>query len=369
MGGTSGVSGDGERSRNGISTGDKRIGTVGSRLHDNSSGRNDTRILQDSSGILQADSTGITGTDTTREIRDTQEGISSEGAAGTVQLLQNDRTAEQSSDRDKSASTRNGRYDNAETHGEQSGIQNSGGERGLHDENTADEQLYENSRGRNSERSDIQIIGNTPYRYIAKKTYRKYPKETGLKIAEELEKSNIKFSGKVTDESITFTVGKADIDKFESISHEISGEKEKFANGEPEKSDITQADIDVLRSLEPRKSILNFTAEEISLTEKWQKRFDSDIHEKSQYYRAVNGDWRENEDSKVDIIDVEDRNADFKSVRDDIKSKNIFRGSVENKDTQWNIQISRNGLEDSVKYAFQHQDKNIYNMLYEVRAC
>ena len=366
MGGTSGVSGDGERSRNGISTGDKRIGTVGSRLHDNSSGRNDTRILQDSSGILQADSTGITGTDTTREIRDTQEGISSEGAAGTVQLLQNDRTAEQSSDRDKSASSRNGRYDNAETHGEQSGIQNSGGERGLQDENTADEQLYENSRGRNSGRSDIQIIGNTPYRYIAKKTYRKYPKETGLKIAEELEKSNIKFSGKVTDESITFTVGKADIDKFESISHEISGEKEKFANGEPEKSDITQVDIDVLRSLEPRKSILNFTAEEISLTEKWQKRFDSDIHEKSPYYRAVNGDWRENEDSKVDIINVENKAVNLNSVRNDIKDKIIYRGNVINDDSGWNIQVSRKGLEDTVHYANKNNDEATLKTLYSL---
>ncbi len=366
MGGTSGISGDVKRSGYGRETGNRTEGIVGSNIYDNSSGRNDTGILQDSSGILQADSTGITGADTTREIRDTQEGISSEGAAGTVQLLQNDRTAEQSSDRDKSASSRNGRYDNAETHGKQSGIQSGGGKRGLHDENTADEQLYENSRGRNSERSDIQIIGNTPYRYIAKKTYRKYPKETGLRIAEELEKSNIKFSGKVTDESITFTVGKADIDKFESISHEISGEKEKFANGELEKSDITQADIDVLRSLEPRKSILNFTAEEISLTEKWQKRFDSDIHKKSPYYRAVNGDWRENEDSKVDIINVEDKAVNLNSVRNDIKDKIIYRGNVINDDSGWNIQVSRKGLEDTVHYANKNNDEATLKTLYSL---
>ena len=366
MGGTSGISGDVKRSGYGRETGNRTEGIVGSNIYDNSSGRNDTGILQDSSGILQADSTGITRADTTREIRDTQEGISSEGAAGTVQLLQNDRTAEQSSDRDKPASSRNGRYDKAETHGKQSGIQSGGGKRGLHDENTADEQLYENSRGRNSERSDIQIIGNTPYRYIAKKTYRKYPKETGLRIAEELEKSNIKFSGKVTDESITFTVGKADIDKFESISHEISGEKEKFANGEPEKSDITQADIDVLRSLEPRKSILNFTAEEISLTEKWQKRFDSDIHEKSPYYRAVNGDWRENEDSKVDIINVEDKAVNLNSVRNDIKDKIIYRGNVINDDSGWNIQVSRKGLEDTVHYANKNNDEATLKTLYSL---
>lgn len=128
---------------------------------------------------------------------------------------------------------------------------------------------------------------------------------------------------------------------------------------------LTQDDIDILRTLEPRKSILNFTSEEIKLTEKWQQRFDSDIDKKSPYYRAVNGDWREHEATSVPVLTIEDRNADFKKVRDDIKSRVIERGSFINKDTNWSIQISRNGLEDTVKYGFTHNDTIIYNMIYD----
>lgn len=128
---------------------------------------------------------------------------------------------------------------------------------------------------------------------------------------------------------------------------------------------LTQDDIDILRTLEPRKSILNFTSEEIKLTEKWQQRFEADIDKKSPYYRAVNGDWREQEAASVPVLNIEDRYADFKKVRDDIKSRVIERGSFVNKDTNWHIQISRNGLEDTVKYGFTHNDKVIYSIVYD----
>ncbi|MBQ3566627.1 MAG: hypothetical protein IJA12_05555, partial [Oscillospiraceae bacterium] len=128
---------------------------------------------------------------------------------------------------------------------------------------------------------------------------------------------------------------------------------------------LTQADIDILRTLEPRKSILNFTSDEIKLTEKWQQRFEADIDKKSPYYRAVNGDWREHEATSVPVLTIEDRNVDFKKVRDDIKSRVIERGSFINKDTNWSIQISRNGLEDTVKYGFKHNDNVIYNIIYD----
>lgn len=43
---------------------------------------------------------------------------------------------------------------------------------------------------------------------------------------------------------------------------------------------VTQQDIDILRSIEPRKSVLNFTAEELQLTKDWAERFENDIHKK-----------------------------------------------------------------------------------------
>ena len=40
----------------------------------------------------------------------------------------------------------------------------------------------------------------------------------------------------------------------------------------------------------------------------------------------------------------------FIGVRDDIKNGTINRGKFTNADTGWNIQVSRHGLEDTVKY-------------------
>lgn len=130
--------------------------------------------------------------------------------------------------------------------------------------------------------------------------------------------------------------------------------------------EITQADIDILRSLEPRKSILNFSAAELTATEKWAEKFQGELSEKSPFYRLINGDWRENDETRVPIVDVADKSPTFQSVRNDIKQQVIFRGSVVNSDTDWSIQISRKGLEDTVHYANKHNDSITLNSLYNI---
>ena len=131
-------------------------------------------------------------------------------------------------------------------------------------------------------------------------------------------------------------------------------------------TEITQADIDVLRTLEPRKSILNFSADELEATEKWAKKFQDELSEKSPFYRLTNGDWRENDETLIPVIDVVDKSPTFQSVRDDIKQNVIFRGSVVNSDTDWNIQISRKGLEDTIHYSNKHNDSITLNSLYNI---
>lgn len=129
---------------------------------------------------------------------------------------------------------------------------------------------------------------------------------------------------------------------------------------------VIQQDIDILRSIEPRKSVLNFTAEELQLTKDWAERFENDIHKKSLVYRAANGEWRDKETTRAEILSISNYNVDFKKIREDIKNETIVRGVFTNNDTAWNIQISRNGLEDSVKYGFKHKDTTVYNMLYQL---
>lgn len=130
---------------------------------------------------------------------------------------------------------------------------------------------------------------------------------------------------------------------------------------------ITPNDIAALQKIEPRKSVLNFTAEELSSTSTFAEVLNADINKKSPYFRAENGEWRDSDEHTVPIIEVKDRKSDFKSVRADIKSQSITRGGVDNIDTGWKIAVSRNGLEDTVKYGFKHGDPVIYNALYYVK--
>ena len=356
------ISGDGSGIGKTIGGGKRDSGIHGSGVR-HSTGRNERELLQDGIGVLETNSGGTSSGDPSREVRNNAQELSSQSGSQGIYMAEKQRSTEQASDSRQSSGTRNGRYDSGKTQGEQSGIQRSGESGRLPENSATEKQFSENSRGRNSDRTDIQIIGNTPYRYIPQKTYRKYDTDIAAKIADKLGESGIKFSGKITAETTTITVSKADIERLEEIAHSFAAEKEKFAIGELK---ITQDDIEILRSIEPRKSILNFTAEEIKLTETWQQRFETDIHEKSPYYRALNGDWRENDESKVTVIQVEDRNVTLNSVRNDIKSQVIERGTASNIDTGWNIQISRKGLEDTVHYANKHNDTATLNSIYNI---
>lgn len=131
--------------------------------------------------------------------------------------------------------------------------------------------------------------------------------------------------------------------------------------------EITQADIDVLRTLEPRKSILNFSSAELAATEKWTEKFQSELSEKSPFYRLINGDWRENDETRVAIISFSNKKISFSEIKEDVKNYLIERGIFANSDTAWNIQVSRKGIEDTIRYAFKHNDNVSYNMLYNIK--
>lgn len=132
-------------------------------------------------------------------------------------------------------------------------------------------------------------------------------------------------------------------------------------------TEITQADIDALRTLEPRKSILNFSADELEATEKWAKKFQDELSEKSPFYRLTNGDWRENDKTRVHIISFSNKKISFSEIKEDVKNNLIERGAFANVDTGWNIQVSRKGIEDTIRYAFKHNDNISYNMLYDIK--
>lgn len=153
-----------------------------------------------------------------------------------------------------------------------------------------------------------------------------------------------------------------------------AAEAEKIA--EPFKDDespiyeevsITQADIDILRTLPARKSVLNFTDEERAITKKWADHYENEIAQKSPYFRAENGDWRVSEKTTISVIEIPTTDKDFKTADADIKSFGIARGNVVNNDTLWNIQISRRGLGDTLTYARRHNDISTFNSIYSIK--
>ena len=232
--GKEGVFGDGSGIGDTVGGGERDFWTDGSGVR-HSTGGNERELLQNGIGVLETDSAGTASGDSSREVRDNTQELSSQSESEGIRISKKQRTAEQTSDSRESSGTRNGRYDSEKTQGEQSGIQRSRESGRLSENSTDSEQFSENGGGRNSDRTDIQIIGNTLYRYIPQKTYRKYDTDIATKIADKLGESEIKFSGKIAGETTTITVSKADIVLLEEIAHKFTVEKEKFANGESRK--------------------------------------------------------------------------------------------------------------------------------------
>lgn len=228
------ISGDGSGIGKTIGGGKRDSGIHGSGIR-HSTGRNERELLQDGIGLLETDSGGTSSGDPSREVRNNAQELSSQSGSQEIYMAEKQRSTKQTSDSRQSSGTRNGRYDSGKTQGEQSGIQRSGESGRLPENSATAKQFSENSRGRNSDRTDIQIIGNTPYRYIPQKTYRKYDTDIAAKIADKFGESGIKFSGKIAGETTTITVSKADIKRLEEIAHSFTAEKEKFAIGESHK--------------------------------------------------------------------------------------------------------------------------------------
>lgn len=95
-------------------------------------------------------------------------------------------------------------------------------------------------------------------------------------------------------------------------------EQNKKATGQktapPEQSfSINAEDVEKLRSI-GRKSINDFTSEEIQATEKWARKFYAELGTKSPFFRAWFGDWRLFENEPVNKV-VINKPTDYKAGR------------------------------------------------------
>ncbi len=100
---------------------------------------------------------------------------------------------------------------------------------------------------------------------------------------------------------------------------------------------INTEDVKAIQSI-PKKSVNDFTSEDIKKTENFAKKYYSEMGEKSPFFRAWFGDWRANDTSEVAVAD----------------KKGAVRGATKNLDTGWDIQISGKVFNETKSHSSSH---------------
>jgi hypothetical protein len=139
-----------------------------------------------------------------------------------------------------------------------------------------------------------------------------------------------------------------------------SGENSRKSKGHATDDTIEAEDVDVLRSI-GRKSVNNFTSDDIKKSEKWAKKFYKELGVKSPFFRAWFGEWRAHE--RFNYVNVQ------KMERREGKNP---RGQYRNGDTNWIINSSSVGYDETTSHsgrdrksiiAMQNIDKIIENAI------
>lgn len=83
------------------------------------------------------------------------------------------------------------------------------------------------------------IIGNVEYKSIENKQYFKLDTDTAQKVAEKLAEQNIPFSGRVTGENTTLTIGKTNVESYKAVIAEVTGNVKETPTVEQPKAEPT----------------------------------------------------------------------------------------------------------------------------------
>ena len=114
----------------------------------------------------------------------------------------------------------------------------------------------------------------------------------------------------------------------------VKTESENIENGDK----ITIEDVKAVQSI-PRKSVNDFSADDIKKTERFARRYFKEMGTKSPFFRSWFGDWRENDTTKVRVA----------------AEKGSQRGVTKNLDTGWNINVSGKVFNETGHKAIKNQ--------------
>lgn len=198
--------------------------------------------------------------------------------------------------------------------------------------------------------------------------YSSYPIENGVFVTPSaMEALGYSGNGKIYSKKVKLSdvawidvtqgqYAKADVD-YDSNVKKRDMEFSVSTRADGKDGEISIKDVEAIRSI-PRKSINEFSSEEIAKTEKWARKFYKELGTKSPFFRAWFGDWREHDVSEYNYITA--TNTEGKNPR----------GTFTNADTGWNITSSSVGYDETISHsgkdklslrAMQNIDKIIEN--------
>jgi hypothetical protein len=100
---------------------------------------------------------------------------------------------------------------------------------------------------------------------------------------------------------------------------------------------ISEKDVEILRSI-GLKSVNSFTSEDIKKAQKWAYKFYKELGVKSPFFRAWFGDWRAQDEVKVNVVPVQTI---------DISHASLSNGNYLIEDTGWNVYAGKTLNDDT----------------------
>jgi len=135
---------------------------------------------------------------------------------------------------------------------------------------------------------------------------------------------------------------------------------------------ITLDDIKILRSI-GRKSINDFTQEDIEKSQKWAYKFYQQLGTKSPFFRRWFGDWRAYDKKKtkyisnISLLSIKNVEQAKEYFDKGLKDKLLFRGDVKNLDTSYILNVGTQVYNDTFTYANRDLLRNKNTDSYQAR--
>ena len=163
-------------------------------------------------------------------------------------------------------------------------------------------------------------------------------------------------TGNLSTNSISHDKEKINPVSENSFDKKQSKKKTSFEIAKEYESPITPQDVETLRSI-GRRSVNSFTGEDIRKASKWAYKFYKELGTKSPFFRAWFGDWRQYDKSparfftNIELLNITDTKSAVSYFKSKLKSGELFRGDVVNKDTNFKINIGTFVYNDTLTYA------------------